>query len=54
MGAVQGDVPHAVHRIWPVSSAISHGHVADHALNDLRCHLLRSLPWARHQPDSES
>lgn len=49
MGAVQGDVAHAVHRLRAVSAAVAHGHVAHHAVYDLGSHLLRALPRSRHQ-----
>ena len=53
LGAVQGHVPHAVHRVRPVSAAIVDGHVADDALHDQRCYVLRNVSGARHQSHSE-
>lgn len=53
MGAVQGDVAHALHWIWPVSTPIADRHVAHHAVHDLRSDLLRPVPWTRHQLNPE-
>lgn len=50
VGLVQGHVAHAVYWLWEVPAAVAHGHVAHNALHDQWRHLLRALPWPRHQP----
>lgn len=54
MGLIQSNVSHAVHRLRPFSTAISNGYVADHALDDIRRHVLRAVPWSRDQSHPES
>lgn len=53
MGAVQGDVSHALHRLRPLPPSVSDGHVADDALHDQWGHVLRHVLGARHQPHPE-
>lgn len=51
---VQSHVAHAVHRLRPFPAAVVDGHVADHVVHDQRRHVLRPVPGARHQSDTES
>lgn len=54
LGVIQGYVSHALHRVWSFSTSVSHWHVADHVVHDLRGHVLRPLPRSRHQSHPES
>lgn len=54
MVVVQSHVAHAVHRLRPFPAAVVDGHVADHVVHDQRRHVLRPVPGARHQSDTES
>lgn len=53
MVVVQSHVAHAVHRLRPFPAAVVDGHVADHVVHDQRRHVLRPVPGARHQSDTE-
>lgn len=50
VGAVQGHVAHAVHRVRALSPAVGHRPVAHPPQHDQRSHLLRTLPRTHHQP----
>lgn len=53
VGAVQGHVAHAVHRLRPFPAPIADRHVADHAVDDFGRHMLRPLPGSRNQSNPE-
>lgn len=53
MGPLQSDVPHAVHWLRAFSTTIAHRHVADHAVHDIWCYMLRTVSRTRNQLDTE-
>lgn len=53
LGPVQGHVAHALYRLRPIPAAEPNGHVADYAVHDQRCDLLRPISGTCDQFDSE-
>ena len=41
---LQGNVSHAMHRLWAISSSVNDGHVAHLSFDDQRGHLLCTFP----------
>ena len=53
VGLVQSHVSHAMHWLWPFSTTKSDWYVADHAVYDQWCYLLRHVPGPCHQSNPE-